>query len=486
MNLVAGYFLPVDGNYACHQKPNKATIISMGNLRFLLPIILLFTSCTGTPAPKNNVDLRFREFYDVQGGKEYLGEPVSGLLNEDGKQIQYTQNAIMVYNPQAPQEEMFNFLPVGSALMGSQPEDPPIKITGNDEQVVVNGHVIYEEFLPLYQRMGGMRFAGKPITEVRRNLEQGRFEQLFEKMGFYRRFADPTSNVHLLPYGLLACKQVSGASPCQGKVGYDLVKHWPPEPFLATVLRLGDEFTGKPISDAHLAPDNLLEQVYENIVLAAPPDNLRLVELRPVPALVNMRKDAPTQPRQETGLSFFPIGKDGLGYNVETMFLEYIVQHGGSEISGDPSSEVFEMNGMLRQCFVNYCMDYDPRAPSGAQVRPAPLGYDYLHRQGFQPPSLRLRVWETFPLISPGQSQIVNVMIYNETPGQPLRDVQPSIRWVLPDGQEQTAVLPPTQANGATYLKIETGNTAGIISYEVCVQWPGSEPECMSESWIVK
>jgi hypothetical protein len=77
---------------------------------------------------------------------------------------------------------------------------------------------------------------------------------------------------------------------------------------------------------------------------------------------------------------FYPVQNE-LGFHVPIVFDEFIARHGGTETSGKPISEteVVEMNGekIARQCFENYCLDYYPAFPTGAQVRMVQLGYQY-------------------------------------------------------------------------------------------------------------
>lgn len=452
-----------------------------------LPVLaLLFqASCAAPATPEALVDLRFREFYDIQGGQEVLGLPIAPMTNANDKQYQLTENVVMVYDPHAPPGEQFNFEPVGLRLVTQTGADAPLPIPPTDGQRIINGHVIFDEFAPLFDRLGGTRFAGHPLTEVRRNQALGRYEQLFEKVGFYRNFVDSPHQVRLLPYGLLACHTLQSADCGEQREDATLTNALS-EPFLPIILRLGEGFAGKPLSAVYLAADNRLEQVYENVVVSADPGDLYKITLRPLPQLVGAPIHTPTTQRMEDSLSFYPVGDGSLGYNVAKAFLEYVVLHGGVEFSGAPVSEIFDANGMRRQCFTNYCLDFDPLAPQPMRIKPAPLGYEYLRQQGYTQPKLQIRVWDEFPVLAPGQTQSIGVMVYNETPNQPVSKVQPILRIRQVNGETLEARLPPTQANGTTYFSTPGGDEAGSAFYEVCVEWPGSEAVCARESWFVK
>ena len=445
-------------------------------------LAIFFTACGSiSPTPGISIDSRFREFYDLQGGESRLGKAISQVYYQDGMQYQVTENAIMIFQASAPTGEQFNFWPLANNFVQ---EDSAITEYEQYGVRFLNGHIIYDEFVSMYDRIGGVRFAGNPITEVRVNYEQSRYEQYFEKLGFYRSFSEPNDNVHLLPYGLMECQRNKNLI-CYAGLDNAIPLDLPPQPFLPVVRRLGETFVGQPLSQVYLAPDNKLEQIYENVVLAVDPANMRLVTLRHLPSLVGITAQSAVAPRNEPGLSFWQ-KSEGIGYNVPNAFLEYIADHGGMELAGEPITELFEANGVRRQCFTSYCIDYDSKAPSGLQIRPTALGYDYQRLQGFTTPDLQLRVWEQDTIIAPGKIQVVGVLVYNETPSFPITDVQPTLRLFFHGEETQQFVFPATSSGGTSYLKIPVENMIGLVEYEVCVSWPGKSPVCTKESWIVK
>jgi hypothetical protein len=452
---------------------------------FLLSLVWLLAACAtpALPAPDNKVDPTFREFYDIQGGEELLGKPLGVVMGENNLKYQFLENAVLIYNPAALPGERLDFLAVGNLYV------TPDSLTAMGEQPgirLLGGHIIYDEFIPVFDRLGGVRFVGNPLTEVRKNTEQGRYEQFFEKLGFYRNFADPAGTVRLLPYGLIACQERAELEPC-GNLPNARIQDFPPEPFLPIIQRLGEDFFGKALSAPSLAADGQIEQVYENVVLAVNPQSLRQVELRPLPGVVGFQPHAWVPPRNEPGLTFYP--KNGsLGYNVAQAFVEYVVLHGGSEISGEPTTELFLVNGVRRQCFEKYCLDYDPSAPAGAQIRPAPLGYEYQRLQGYTLPEIGLQVWEQIDPQGTGEALVVGAMLYNGVPSQPLENIQPTLTVWLQGEYVEELLFPPTSTAGLTYLplKLEGLQSRQLVQYEVCVQWPGADEVCMRESWLVK
>lgn len=463
---------------------NRLSFAHLIAFLLLAGLMLATAACQGESAAPNRVDIDplFRDFYSLRGGEALLGRALGPAYPSEGRTLQNTANAILAFDPSLPSGEKFSFAAVGGALVTA---DPPLPLPDNSD--LSNGHLIYEEFATRFKELGEVRFVGYPLTEVRVNNEQNRIEQYFERLGLYIDQADPQRTVRLLPYGLMACHQQPNSPGCSASddSGEALVQNLPPEPFLPLLDRLGTAFTGKPLSPVYLAADGNLEQVYENVVLAAPPDNLRALFLRPLPQMVGIAPQPLTAPRSANGLTFIPV-ENNLGYNVATEFVQYSARHGATEMSGAPTTELFEINGLRRQCFTNYCLDFDANAPSGAQIRPAPLGYDYWRARNSLAPGLELQIWENFPYLGAGETQIIGLLAYNQTPQQPLKDLQPSLTITLPDGSQQNATFPPTSASGTSYLQWQNTHQSGTYKYEICLNWPGAETVCHAESWLVR
>jgi len=351
-------------------------------------------------------------------------------------------------------------------------------------QTILGGHVIYDEFGAMFNRLGGVRFVGNPVTDVRKNNEESRYEQYFEKLGLYRMFSDPPGTVRLLPYGLMECRRNLNLN-CDGNFQNAIPRDIPPQPFLPLIMRVGEKLTGAPLSDVYLAPDNKLEQIYENVVLVFDPENPRTIAFRPVPEIVGIQRQTPVALRNDLGLTFWQTSGE-LGHNIPVAFLAYIAEYGGTELSGEPITELFEINGLRRQCFTNYCLEYDPSAPEKQQIRPTNLGYEYSKLQGFSIPAIHLGIWESEAVIVPGQTQTVGVLVYNQTPSAPMKDIQPSLTLWFDGKPAQEFTFPPTSPGGTSFLEIPAGKLPGLVTYEVCVLWPGNEPVCVKDSWIVK
>jgi hypothetical protein len=422
------------------------------------------------------------------GGANLLGNPIAPSFSDGKRLLQFTENVLMAYDESLPPGERFNFEPLGLSF---QVQDQGLPVSGEQPNIrYLNGHIIFADFVPLFDQLGGVRFVGNPLTEVRLNTEKSRYEQYFEKMGFYRTLDN--NQVHLLPYGLAACRQTQSQLGCQSNIPDAIIEssEYLPQPFLSTVEQLGEKFTGAPLSQPYLATDGRLEQIYENVVLAVDPNDMSTVSLRDLPLRIGLTPQPLAVPSTDELMVFLQLDPNdiSLGHNIPRPFLEYVAMHGGTELSGPPISELYEENGIRRQCFTNYCLDYDPAAPREAQIHLAPLGYLYQSAQTYSTADFNLRVWETDAVITGGQEQVVGVMVYNGTPNQPMKDVQPTLSLTLPGGENQSMVFPPTSAGGTSYLNINLPQVraGATVTYEVCASQPGATPVCVKESWLVR
>lgn len=434
------------------------------------------------------IDARFSDFYDLMGGETTLGAGQGTMLQDGSRLLQFTENALMIYDESLPAGERYNFEPLGKKFLTG---DPGLTIADNLPGVrYLNGHLVYVDFIPFFDQLGGVRFVGQPLTEVRFNSDQNRYEQYFEKLGFYLELGDSQKRVHLIPYGLIACRQNYLGQGCSAPRSDAVIdaQDYLPQPFITFTQSLGDNFPGAPLTAPYLTADGLLEQVYENVVITVSPNDLKNVQLRQLPALTGIQPDKLAPALDNELMVFLPIDPiANLGHNVPTRFLQYIAQNGGANNSGIPTTELFNVNGIRRQCFTYYCLDFDPAAPPENQIHPAPLGHLYLAMQNVTSGQIKLIVWESSPTVAPGQEQILGVLAYNTTPNLPMQNMEPAIEINLPDGTVQSLHFPPTSTSGSTYLKIRLSKTTRgqIIAYKVCLSQPGSTPVCSSESWLV-
>jgi hypothetical protein len=190
------------------------------------------------------IDPTFREFYDLLGGEQLLGPGISPLFAHRGVYYQYTVAGLMVHDPGAPASQRFSLAPLGLDMgINEAPVSPPAQ----PDLRYVDGHIIYNLFVPLYEKMGGARFVGSPVTEVHYNPERGRYEQYFANLGFYWLEGDSTDEVHLLAYGAWKCDAYC-RSPHPDASNVVLPQRISKR-FAGAVERLGADFTGYAISE---------------------------------------------------------------------------------------------------------------------------------------------------------------------------------------------------------------------------------------------
>jgi hypothetical protein len=508
------------------------------------------------------VDPIFEGLYDSLGGLENLGPALTPLQESGDLKIQYVDAALMVFDPQSAGSEQYRLAPLGLVFGIAEPAVPN---PGVPDDRYLNGHVIFEDFVPLFDQLGGARIVGRPLTEARYNPDKDRLEQYFENLGFYTREGELGGYVQLLAYGAFACDRRCRYQPDSASI--PTLRPLLPEPFASRVSQLGVAFVGRTLTEPYRNADGQIEIIFENLVLATTlqvpaeegfelpirlwlPQILKQVMqeegielpfriylpfipaetsgdinsdgtidirikfrgwLPPIRALAqNESVEVFVRPIvQELGIQpqplvpatdddlmvFHPIDGD-LGHNVPAYFEDYLNRHGGGEISGDPITEVFLLQGgIFRQCFENLCLDFDTRAPEGQRLRPAALGVRYKGRFYQEPgdefgesqslDDTHLRVWESQSFVSTHEIQVINVAVHeNEVP---LMNREPEIVLRLPDNTRFEYHFPPTGEDGHSAIEIPRVNApnGSLIAYEVCLRVLSGEQLCVTDNYLI-
>ncbi len=424
-------------------------LVLLGSILACQPTTTLSTNNTeigtGGSSASGGVAPRFREFYENHGGKPLLGIAISPLFTNNGVEYQYTAKVLMAYNPAAERSRQFYFAPIGVELGVAEPPSDP---------GAPGGHKIHQGFIGTYERLGGTRLAGVPLTDVRYNQERGGVDQYFENLGMYQLESDPNT-VYLINYGAWMCASVCNFnSDPVGNVMASVVN----QPFVATT-RLDPTFTGKPLTDQYVASDGRVEQIFENMVVVEASDRPGGIALRPITAML--------------GVS----GQPSVQIDVPGPILEMINQNTGFELSGLPVTQYTRQSDeVYRQCFVSLCMDYFPNKPEDLQVSPTPLGYLYKNRYfrgGISPTpvvgqEITLSVILGYSLVDPDQAQIITVYVYNND--QPYADIRPTLNLMLPGRKAQSITFPPTGSNGRTSVQLDPISAAHgtRVDIQVC------------------
>ncbi len=479
----------------------------MKRLRTLIVLVIalllvgrLVAACSAGGASANagtfEVDDIFTSFYTLLGGEEILGPAISPLFQYDQLQCQYTENALMCYNPDVTQLDQFLLYGLGGSMNVS---DAPITTTAPASERVVDGYIIYSDFVPLYDQLYGARYIGRPLTQARPNYNLKRTEQYFENVGFYHNFDDPPGEVHLLAYGAFACGSgctyVSTDNNVISASGASYL-----QPFLSALTLMGGvpDF-GEPLGEPYSASDGYMEQVYSNVVLYSPPDRPEAAQLRPLAVLLGM----PTTPpglqlyNEADGVVFIKV-QGTLGYHVPVVFKDFIDRHGGFTIAGNPISDTMDLgDGAYRQCYTNYCLEYLTNTGGANQVRMAALGEQYVNYTGaggsnpqfvFSTNTVTIQVSESEPRIAVDATQEIDLVVISSADAQPIANVEAVLVVDYPDGSQHTAHFPPTQTDGTSSVLVPPNlNTANgtIIPYQVCLNVPSTTPLCTSGSYLI-
>lgn len=429
----------------------------------------------------------FHEFYFKLGGENILGQAISPVEQSDGIIKQYLETGLMVFEPRAVGSQRFQLAPIGLDL----------KILDADQIVlsdksgrIVDGKFVFKGFLEMYERLGGARFVGRPITEAHYNPSKKRTEQYFENLGFYK--LDDDSKVRLLPYGSYTCDL-----KCRDKDHSSAINARQPilpEPFLEKTLELGLEFVGKPLTGLHFASDGMQEVIFENLVLAADPDYPEQVIIRPLAEKfgrftqeLHFQKDSP--------LSKFIEIENGRGFNVPILFLDYLDNIGGLQVVGQPISGVSPIrDGVFMQCFTTLCLIFDTSQTNEHQLSLLPLGMEYKTEEydrsmdfsaNHSLEKVELKIWEKETYVSADENQEIHVALYEN--GKPLKDCEPILIFTMPDGSQRKTFFQPSNRNGRTRLTlppIEAPNGT-LIAYQICLKDIDGKLHCEGDNYLI-
>jgi hypothetical protein len=467
-------------------------------IRFGL-VILVLTGCNPDPAagltptlPRQvEVDPIFREFYNRLGGLDVMGEALIPAEEQDGSYYQYTEAALMVYNPEASSVSQYGLAPLGADIF-------PLKTEGifpaQDSPMVVDGYVVYDDFTELYTLLDTTRYAGRPISQPIVDVAGGRVLQYFENVGFYKYLTGPDESVHLLAYGGFYCR--SFCSYLTNQANSPQIEDPVEEPFLTEVMKLGLDLTGRPVTPVYLTPEGGFEQVYENVVIYASADDLHSFILKPLPALTGYPPTTLVQEQKTEGLVFIPIGQN-LGHNVASIFEDYVSNHGGEIYSGLPTTEIFPIGSLYRQCFTNYCLDYDPSASEETRIHPTPLGKVYIQFYNtdlassgvfvLSEDTVEMTIWQQNATVTDQEQQVIGINIMKRVDQTPLYGLTAEVTIHLPDGSQRVYKTPETDSQGKAEVTLDPIHAVNgtIIPFQVCLNNPFGLSICKDDSFVI-
>ena len=458
-------------------------------------LLLLFLSACTPSAGSNEtsgtyaVDSIFREYYRDLGGQERFGPAISQVFDRDKFECQYTVNALLCHDPVATGSARYFLAPLGTNLI----------LDGSDHVV---SSAIYPDFLPLYKELNAFNAVGNTLTGVIYNSEKQRVEQYFENVGFYHRFDDPHGMVSLLPYGDYFC-----GNDCSynGINAADQISPQYPDilsPFGSSLDQIGgNEVFGRPLTHPYETEDGFTEQVYENVIIYAPSDNLGNIHLRPLPEMLNMNSTAPGPKIYGDNENMVFYTTEGeLGYHVPKIFDLFISQHGGLEISGNPIADPFRdpLTNIPRQCYQNYCLDYHSEAEQEYQTRMAALGTLYLQENQskdsvishyvYSTENVQMQLREQQAEVTTSEDLLVDLMVLKSEDQSPIANVETKVTLTYPDGESDTFISASTNPQGHATITIPAQSqlkTGDLVSYKICLNVPSEKPICVYDAFLI-
>jgi hypothetical protein len=461
----------------------------------LLLIFFTLTACSSdagpgpSPTPQGAYppDPVFGDFYEKLGGKGKVGEIVSPIFPHGEESCQYTDAVLMCNNPQAKLEiDKYYLVPIGPLLVPPQVFPEP---------------KIYEGFVDAYQQnMMGLRYVGKPISGVRVNDKKNRIEQYFEKMGLYQLLDDPRRVVHLMSFGSAVC-----SAHCAYKGLPDSAVIWDKGtevPSLPSLLRIGGfDVVGKPISKPQKMANGDISQVFERVVVIIPADNPATIRFDNLPEQLKMTRNepGPQEYGEKDGVSYYVV-KDGLGFHVPLVFDAFITSHGGLELAGRPISDTFTVQmpdgAVIRQCFENYCLDFDTRQPEEKRIYLADLGSTFLKDKiekqyrvfEFSPETTLLKVFEQKIQVSTQEEPVIEISVFQKDGLLPIPGIEAVLIVGMPDGSKKVYDVPATGLDGIGRVTLKAFSSASngtVVPYVVCLNVPAKTQICQGESFLI-
>lgn len=429
-----------------------------------------------------SVDKTFRNFYKQLGGKELLGVVISDVITWENHQCQYTEKALMCFNQDHPQNEGYFLFPLGAMFQFSG-----VGKSANP--------IFYAEFQTLYENLGGQEMVGKALTEPRYNFQEDRIEQYFENIGFYQQYHN-RDDIGLLSYGVFACENECNYSPTKGTavlLHADVVTL----PFINFTSRFDHlDALGEPLTEAQEIQPGLLQQIFTNAILIGNPSLPETIHLLDLPIKLNYRQEVPGPQiySADDNMVFYVVDSPN-GFHVPTVFDEFISQHGGHELSGNPMCEVYQEGTNFRQCFQNYCLDY---FPDTQEVKMVALGEEYVQAMNienfnvvqfeFSPQTVSINLREKSPKVALNEEQEIQITVLKSSNQSPLQNIEATLEISLPNGNEYTYQMPATDEFGLSQFVIpvlKRVHNGSVISYSVCLNVPSNEPICVKDSYLI-
>jgi hypothetical protein len=417
-----------------------------------------------------------------------VSEGITPIKEIEGVTYQILMHYVVGFDPGRPVVQQLFIYPIGRQWkLDPLPSSLiPVNQTERQDALFINGIRVWDLLIAYFGNGNyGEDLIGAPITPLVYNQEKDRYEQYFEKMGFFQLRGDPSETVYLMPYGAWWFSEDSKTA--KAKVAMDnlptaLSLPLAEKNLLEFANRLGLDFTGQPVTGAYIADDGKFEMVFENIVMVLDPSSPTLPRLRNVSVLLGTQPQELQARSDTTGITFFQ-RENNLGYNVFSVFYEYVRLHNDLEFSGAPISHSYMVESYYLQCFENYCLELreNPASPGNYNISVLALGQRYLEEirrpkltptPTVQPmPSGKIRIWPWVNSADVTQSQVPEIGAGVFDKGVPMANMEVYVTVYLPNGEERVYMMPLTDINGMTQVALADleAENGSILSYDVCL-----------------
>jgi hypothetical protein len=306
----------------------------------------------------------------------------------------------------------------------------------------------------------------------------------------------------MLAYGAYSCLDKCSYTPMVEASILNSSRASLNQPLLAGLSEIADTaILGEPLTQPYIASDGMEEQVYTNAVVCAPANDLAAAHLRPVSTLLNIPKTDPGPQKYTSrdGMVFYAT-KGNKGYHVPLVFDEFIAAHGGRDFSGNPIDEVYQYTDtVFRQCFENYCLDYDSSAAEADRISLAPLGVQYMKQiAGTGSPTvqtsdlsagnLSLAVGKRNQQVPADGQQKIEILVTQKDNQQPVPNLEATLSIKIPDGSYYTAEFPATGVDGRSSLVVPAMKAipnGTILEYTVCISGADGKQVCVTDSYLI-
>lgn len=468
------------------------TVMKFARFLFCILIVALFLSACApadncTTYGESNIPVcgLILDFYRQHGGPTHLGTPVTRQQRQGELYVQYFENVVVEYPVEEARFDAVQLRSLGLDYYQTANAVVPSEGPGCRFFNAYSQEVCYA-FLEHYDRLGGERVIGYPITGM--ILENGVQVQYFENAKFRLVNDENGPRVELAPWGILACE--SDRVYCEdsnhgyaGPVPVNAVD----QAFKEFITAHGGQAVfGSQLGDlVHMG--DMVYQYFQNACLIQFPDGDNPIILAPLGALDApvVERIAPPAPSETT--QYFPV----TGHSVVLSFLDFFQQHGGETVFGKPLTEFIQDGDLWVQWFENVRFEWHPELPDGERVQLTPLGQINSDRfQGGLPPTILnngatgelptplpsdivLTIIPQTPVLTPGETQLVQ-LVATDSASQPIPDIE-IVLYVYTSVTNQLLVAPMTDEQGISWVTIsEIDGACEIVQLHAVTQTENS------------